>query len=90
MVPWVTGKKAKVPWLTGRKHRHSVQVSLEISRPVRPYLFDSSVYAHFWAEDKVGRKGGGKAIEFFYLHLIFIYNPRSVEDKRFLFTSYFQ
>ena len=23
----------------------------------RPYLFDSSVYEHFWAEDKVGRKG---------------------------------
>ena len=24
---------------------------------LRPYLFDSSVYEHFWAEDKVGRKG---------------------------------
>ena len=47
---------------------------------LRPYLFDSSVYEHFWAEDKVGRKRK-KLINFFYLHLIFSDNPRSVGKK---------
>ena len=52
---------------------------------LRPYLFDSSVYAYFWAEDKVGRKGKNnkkKQLNFFILHLIFSDNPRSVERQQ--------
>ena len=58
------------------------------ARTIRPYLFDSSVYAHFWAEDKVGRKGekNKKLLIFFYLHLIFSDNPRSVGRQ----TNYLQ
>ena len=41
---------------------------------LRRYLFDSSVYAQFWAEDKVGRKEK---------------NCKKKQLNFFLFTSYY-
>ena len=64
-----------------------VVVLVRCENTIRPYLFDSLVYKHFWAEDKVGRKGKNlkkNASEFFYLHLIFSDNRRSIGRKKIL------